>query len=504
MNFFLRICPCLVLAALSSCNAPSGTSPAHVPAFRTIESKNGIARPPFKFAASDEVLLDEVQRGAFRFLWEVNNPVTGMVLDRTSAPQVSVAGVGFQLAAIPVAIERNWITRDAGKARVLQIANVLAAHPEIRIDGIFSHFIDSRTGSFLKDAPESVASTVDSALLFGGMIVASQYFGKEVAAIFDPMLESVNWRAFVAPDSAKPFERGFISLGKRLESTPGSRRTGELLPYYWVDAGCEHRLVTFLAAGSARQENAISPEIYYKLRRPIGDGGEAGPLVYFPFSGAIFTSQFSHCFMNYAKWGTDNPAGHGVTNRRQVDWWENSRRHTIFQYHRSQQSGIPGMGPNAWGFTASDCEAGYQVPGLYPQRIAETGEVPEFDYSTFVPKEDFGDGTIAPYAAGSAIMFEPTLALDALRHYRNLKLSDGRAIWASPTTSLESGGGFGLADAFRESSVKHGPWIAKDHLAIDQGPLLIAIENARSGLIWNLFESHNYVKRTKKRLGMPN
>ncbi len=213
MNFFLRICSCLALAAVASCNAPSETTRADGPVFRTIESKKGVERPPFKFAASDEVLLDEVQRGAFRFLWEVNNPATGMVLDRTSAPQVSVAGVGFQLAAIPAAIERKWITREAGKARVLQIAHVLAAHPEIQIDGIFSHFIDSRTGSFLKDAPESVASTVDSALLFGGMIVASQYFGKEVAAIFDPMIESVNWRAFAAPDSAQPFERGFISLG---------------------------------------------------------------------------------------------------------------------------------------------------------------------------------------------------------------------------------------------------------------------------------------------------
>lgn len=503
MNSFLRICPCLALAALSSCSAPSDTTRADVPVLRAIESKNDIARPPFKFVASDELLLDEVQRGAFRFLWEVNNPATGMVLDRTSAPQVSVAGVGFQLAAIPVAIERKWITRDAGKARVLQIANVLAAHPEIRIDGIFSHFIDSRTGSFLKDAPESVASTVDSALLFGGMLVASQYFGKDVAAIFDPMLESVNWRAFAAPDSAQPYERGFISLGKRLENTAGGGRTGELLPYYWVDAGCEHRLVTFLAAGSARTENAISPEIYYTLRRQIGDGGKAGPLVYFPFSGAIFTSQFSHCFMNYAKWGTDNPAANGVASRRSVDWWENSRRHTLYHHQRSQNAGIRGMGPNAWGFTASDCEAGYQVPGLYPPRIAEAGEVQEFDYSTFVPKENFGDGTIAPYAAGSAIMFEPKLAVDALRHYRNLKLSDGRAIWASPSVSLESGGGFGLADAYRESSAKHGTWIAKDHLAIDQGPMFIAIENARTGMIWDLFESHNYVKRAKKRLGMP-
>ena len=162
------------------------------------------------------------------------------------------------------------------------------------------------------------------------------------------------------------------------------------------------------------------------------------------------------------------------------------------------------MGPSAWGFTASDCEAGYQVPGLYPQRIAEAGEVPEFDYSTFVPKENFGDGTISPYAAGSAIMFEPKLAVAALRHYRGLVLTDGRAIWASPDAPIETGGGFGLADAYRESSQKHSAWIAKDHLAIDQGPLLISIENARSGMIWDLFESHNYVKRAKKRLGMPN
>lgn len=503
MNFFLRICPCLALAALASCSSLSDSVRTEAPTLRSIESDKGIARPPFTFSASDEALLDEVQRGAFRFLWEVNDPATGMVLDRTSGPHVSVAGVGFQLAAIPAAIERKWITREAGKARVLQIAHVLAAHPEIQIDGIFSHFIDSRTGSLLKDAPESVASTADSALLFGGMIVAAQYFGTDVAAILDPLLERVNWRAFAAPDTAQPWERGFISLGKRLESTAKGGRTGELLPYYWVDAGCEHRLVTFLATGSARTENAVSPEIYYTLRRPLGDGGNAGPLVYFPFSGALFTSQFSHCFMNYAKWGTDNPAAHAVANRRAVDWWENSRRHTLYHHQRSQNAGIRGMGPHAWGFTASDCEAGYQVPGLYPQRIAEDGETPEFDYSTFIPKEDFGDGTIASYAAGTAIMFDPTLAVDALRHYRTLKLSDGRSIWSSPAIALDSGGGFGLADAFRESTAKRGAWIAKDHLAVDQGPLFVAIENARTGLVWNLFESHNYIKRAKDRLGIP-
>jgi hypothetical protein len=445
------------------------------------------------------VLLNEIQRGAFRFLWEVNDPATGMVLDRTSAPHVSVAGVGFQLAAIPVAVERHWISYAQGKERVLLIARTLAAHPEIRVDGVFSHFIDSRTGSLIASAPESVASTVDSALLFSGMIVASQYFGSDVASIVDPLIDAACWHAYLAGDDAKPYERGFISLGKRIGPASGNTRAATLLPYYWVDAGCEHRLVTFLAVGAARPECAVPPETYYKLRRPVGDAGRAGQVVYFPFSGAIFTSQFSHCFMDYAHWGPDHPESLGVTHRRSVDWWENSRRLTRFHafFGRSATSSPASEG---WGFTASDCPTGYQVPGIYPARIPEPNERPEFDYSTFIPKNDLGDGTLAPYAAGTSIMFEPQLALDTLRTYRNQILSGGKPVWASPDLPRSSGGGFGLADAFKEGAAGAPAWVDPDHLAIDQGPLFLAIENARTGMVWKLFESHPVVVRAKSRL----
>ena len=488
----------ILLCALGGCSSQTLPVPAPATRLQPVLAEPSAPRPPFHFSQADEVLLTEIQRGAFRYLWEVNDPATGMVLDRTSAPHVSVAGVGFQLAAIPIAVERHWISHEQGRQRVLLIARSLSVHPEIRVDGVFSHFIDSHTGSLIASAPESVASTVDSALLFSGMIVASQYFGADVASVLEPLIDGPHWQAYLSGNDAKPYEQGFISLGKRIESHPSSKRPA-LLPYYWVDAGCEHRLVTFLAVGAARPECSVPPETYYKLRRPLGNAASAGQVVYFPFSGALFTSQFSHCFMNYAKWGPDHPEALGVPRRRSVDWWENSRRMTLFHAAAARTSSSNTV-PNGWGFTASDCPGGYQVPGIYPDRIPEANEQPEFDYSTFVPKNDLGDGTIAPYAAGTSIMFEPRLAVEALRTYRNLTLSNGIPVWSSPDQPRTSGGGFGLADAFREVSGSSPAWRAPDHLAIDQGPLLLAIENARTGLVWKLFESHPLVQRSKSRL----
>jgi hypothetical protein len=122
------------------------------------------------------------------------------------------------------------------------------------------------------------------------------------------------------------------------------------------------------------------------------------------------------------------------------------------------------------------------------------GCTPEMDFSAFQPDDNFGDGTIAPYAAGSSIIFNPQASLAAMRHYRGLQDSAGRPlVWRDPAS-----GGFGFQDSFNTGT----SWSAPDCVAIDQGPLILCIENARTGRVWKWFGSADAVKMGKERLGM--
>lgn len=489
----LRLVVVLGLAGLlgAACTAADGPPPVRAdrPAAETIVVReHGRPTPPFTFDPEDERLLDEVQRGAFNFLWNAADPATGMVVDRSSAKIVSVAGVGFQLSAIPIGVERGWVTRDEGEARAKLILASLKGDPTNRKAGLFYHYLDGRTASATVDGYEHVVSTVDSALLFAGMITASSYFGGEVARLAGSMVEAADWSSFVSGPETRPGERGFISLGWKPDDRNDTTGSGSLLPFYWADSGDEHRLVTFLAVAAPNPEHRVSAEMYYQLRRRLGTYADLGLIVWFPWSGALFTSFFSHCWINYAAMGADEPARFGIEHRARVDWWENSRRTAAMHRLKAIENpkALPGLGKDVWGINASDAAHGYAVPGLFPTPIDMPRARPELDFATHTPDDNWGDGTIAPYSAGCSIMFDPKPAMEALHRYRRI---DG--LWSDPAA-----GGYGFRDAFHLGT----GWIAPDYVAIDQGPLILAIENARTGLVWRLFHEHPVVKAGMERL----
>lgn len=451
-----------------------------------IESPAGLPRPPFRFSAEDSGFLDEVQRGCFNYLWRAEGPdgpnATGMVSDRSSVDIVSVAGVGFQLAGLAVGVERGWITRAQGQERAIRILRTLLDARTARRHGLFYHYLDGRTGELAEGAYEHVVSTIDSALLLAGVAACGEYFGGEARALATRLAEEADWNAMVLREISKEYERGFISLGWKPDDKRDPLGPGNVLPYAWVDAGDEHRLVTLLAVAAPDAEHRVDPELYYKLRRQVGTHEASGELVYFPWSGALFTSFFAHCFVDYASLGLDDPGALGVGNRPRVDWWENSRRHALLHRAKGAENprGFRTFGTNAWGLSASDAPGGYAVPGVFPEPVELEGVRAEWDVPSYRPKDDLGDGTLAPYAAGCTILFEPQAALRALRHYRDVASTDLPALWADPAQ-----GGFGFQDAFH---VEGKGWVAPDVVAIDAGPLLLAIENARSGLIWRLMD----------------
>lgn len=483
--------------AVCSCVGCETVQPGAMAPPPAIESSPSVPRPPFVFSPEDESLLDEIELGAFNFLWKAADPSTGLVPDRNSKPEVaSIAGVGFALSALPVGVERGWISRNQGADRAMLILSSLSRHPEIQKAGFFQHFLNASDATLHRSELEHVVSTIDSALLFCGVLTASQYFQGEVRVAADRLFQNADFRFFVNDKEPEEWKRGFVSLGWKPDSLKDAAGSGRILPYYWLDSGCEHRLVTLLGVCAPLESHRLDPATYYRLRRTLGTYNDIGPVVWFPYSGALFVNQFSHCWVNYAAKGLDDPAAFGYPSDRRVrvDWWENSRR--MVRLHREKAienpRKLPTLGENAWGLSASDCPAGYCVPGVFPNAAPMPGARPKLDYATEHPKDNFGDGTIAPYAAATSVMFEPRLAIDALRYYRSLKVGGASSsLWSDPRA-----GGYGFADAFNLGD----SWIAPDYVAIDQGPMLLAIENARTGLIWRTFEAHPWVVAGLQRL----
>ncbi|GAB4385506.1 MAG: glucoamylase family protein [Phycisphaerales bacterium] len=466
-----------------------------------IDIPPGTPTPPFAFSPEDEALLDEIQHAAFLFFWNAVSEQTGMVFDRTGGDLVSVAGVGFQLSALAVGVERGWITRDQGYERALKIVTSLQDQPGNRHEGLFFHFLDP-SGVPHPRAYEHVVSTIDSAILFAGLLTASAYFGDDVAAGADRLFAEANWAAFLAPASEHPAYRGFVSLGWKADDPRHPEAGGKLLPTYWADAGGEHRLITFLGACAPRDDRRLGPQYYYRLRRPLGQYRTIGPMFCFPYSGALFTSITDNCWIDYRSLAPDDPSSFGFGQRARINWWEDARRHVLMHRAKAIENplGLRTPGPHAWGLSASDGPDGYCVSHIYPDRIPMPNAREDFDIppATHAYVEQWNSGVIAPYSAGSAVMFEPRLALDALRFYRSLSGPDGRLlVWRSP-----SDGGYGFLDAYTLDTPSGTPWVASDYVAIDQGPLILGIENARSGLIWELFRSHPAVGAGMGRLGL--
>ncbi len=187
-----------------------------------------------------------------------------------------------------------------------------------------------------------------------------------------------------------------------------------------------------------------------------------------------------------------------VEPRRRVGGRANSAKGTGVQRaeDREKTKGLERLGANAGGLTACDAASGYMVPGLFPDPLPMPGCRPDFDYAAFDPEDNWGDGTVAPYGAGMALMFSPQEALAALRHYRSLTDESGRPlVWRDPRAALAV---TGFMDSFNLGTM----WVAPEQVAIDQGPLMLSIENARTGFLWERFHSHQFVRGGMDRLGL--
>ncbi|MCX5494813.1 beta-glucosidase [Kaistia dalseonensis] len=400
------------------------------------------AKPAQQERLSDDALLDLVQRQTFRYFWDFAHPVSGLIRDRTLGDDewCATGGTGFGVMAIIVAVERGWVSRAAAVERLLKMVRFLWRTPSYH--GAFPHFLNGTTGATLPfGRRDDGADIIETALLLQGLIAARNYFvgeGDEVQirGLIDGLCSGVEWDWFTRD--------GREALYWHWSPNQGWIMNHEIL-------GWNECLIAFVLAAGAPQ-HAIVPAVYhngftqsrtflnrrrfYDIELPLGpDGG--GPLF----------------FAHYSFLGLDP---RGLVDRY-ADYWAQNVAHTRINYEHCVRNPnkFAGYGPDCWGLTASDNDQGY---------------------SAHAPDNDLG--VITPTAALSSFPYLPEASMRAIRHFHD---DLGAHIWRD----------YGFTDAFNESV----GWYAKTHLAIDQGPIIIMIENYRSGLIWDLVMRDPQIQR---------
>ena len=423
----------------------------------------------------NDPFLDTVQTRTFGFFWQLANAQNGLVPDRAPRPSFSsVAAVGFGLAAYPVAAERGWITREQARDRTLTTLRFLWTAPQgpqasgvAGHMGFFYHFLDMQTGHRFQQVE---LSTIDTALLIAGALVCREYFDRadaaevEVRALTDSLYRRIDWR-WASPRPP------LVSMG------------------WYPDRGFHHldwkgyneaMLLYVLALGSPT--HAVDPGAWPAWTSTyVWSTFQGQPHLGFP---PLFGHQYSHTFIDFR--GIQDAYMRG----RGIDYFENSRRATISQ--RTYAIANPGQwrmySDSLWGLTASD--------GPIDTTIVYEGRTRTFrTYAARGAGTDHivDDGTLVPTAAGGSVPFAPEITVPALKAMRR---TFGDALFST----------YGFLDAFNPTlrlttlPLRHGRvdpnlgWFDGDYLGIDQGPILLMIENWRSDLIWRLMRRSPYIK----------
>ena len=382
---------------------------------------------------SDSALVVEVQKKTFKYFWDFAHPVSGLARERSNKAYdygdevVTTGGSGFGIMAIIVATERHWILRDSAVNRLLKTVNFLLKANSYH--GIFPHWMNGATGVTIPfGRKDDGGDLVETAYLFEGLLCARQYFNRDNRAETD-LRNRITW------------------LWEGAEWNWHTRGGLDLLYWHWSPnngwamnfelRGWNECLITYILAASsptysipasvyhhcwAESSHFKNGKEFYGIRLPLG----------FDYGGPLFFSQYTFMALD--------PRG---LKDQYADYWEQNHNHTLINYKHSvlNPGHYPGYGQNCWGLTASDTYDGYNAHS---------------------PTNDLG--TISPPAALSAFPYTPEYSMKALRHFYD---DLGSKIW----------GEYGFTDAFNESK----NWWAKSYLAIDEGPIVVMMENYRSG-----------------------
>jgi hypothetical protein len=384
------------------------------------------------------------------------NPDNGLVRDKThpDAP-CSIAAVGLALATFPIIVERGVVIRKFAAKIVRRRLRCLLELPQgpepdaSGYKGFFYHFLDIETGRRVWDCE---LSTLDSAFLFAGVLTCASYFDAdtadeaEVRRLADILYRRVDW------DWAR-------NGGKAI--THGWRPGTGFIPY-WYQGYDEGLLLYVLGLGSPT--HPLPPESYaaycatYQWKEIYGR-----ELLY---SGPLFTHQLSHLWIDFRGLRDAFMRDHGT------DYFENSRQATYVQQAYAVQNPLQfeGYGEHCWGFTASD------GPG-WVKRFVDGKERQFFDYIARGAPFGPDDGTVAPWVVVASLPFAPEIVMPTIRNLASVKLGGKHRPYGFRCSFNRT---------FRVDDSPAGWWVTPYQFGIDQGPVVLMIENYRTGQIWDL------------------
>ncbi len=401
---------------------------------------------------SDSQLLDLVQQQTFKYFWDFGHPVSGLARERSNKTfgygdeVVTTGGSGFGIMAIIVAAERKWITREQAVDRLLKITEFLSTAD--RFHGMFPHWLNGATGKTIPFSTyDNGADIVETSFLLQGLLAAQQYFNqdnekeKKITSIIKRLWSEAEWTWFT---QGKDVLYWHWSPNYGWQMNHEVRGWNECLITYIMAASSPSHAIEASAYHNGWAQNSYfrNGKSYYNITLPLG----------MEYGGPLF-------FAHYSFLGLDP---HGLRDQY-ADYWEQNKNHVLInrQYCIDNPKKFKGYGENCWGLTASDNHTGYGAHS---------------------PIDDLG--VITPTAALSSFPYTPEFSMQVLRHF--YEDYDGKLFKE-----------YGFVDAFNETE----NWIADSHLAIDQGPIIVMIENYRTGLLWKLFMQNEEILNGLRKLG---
>lgn len=397
---------------------------------------------------SDDSLLTLVQKQTFKYFWDFGHPTSGLARERNSSGNTcTTGGTGFGIQSIVVGIHRGFITRQQGLERIQKMVDFLVTKAT-KYHGAYAHWLDGATGTTIPFSQyDDGGDLVETSYLMQGLLTAKEYFDgnsneeTKIRTDITRLYNNVEWSWY---------QNGQSALYWHWSSNFGWKMNFRV-------SGWNEALITYILAASSptypidiqtyqngwAKNGAIkNNKTFYNYQLPLGPD----------LGGPLFFEQYTFLGVN--------PFG---LKDQYADYEVQVKNHTLINYEYCKQNprNYVGYSAKCWGLTASDTYDGY------------TAHEPNND-----------KGVITPTAAISSIAFTPKESLDALRFFY-YQLGD--KIWKN----------YGFVDAF--SLDKN--WYADSFLAIDQGPMIVMIENYRSKLIWDTFTKNIEVKNGLKKLG---
>ncbi|UCS95795.1 Ig-like domain-containing protein [Echinicola marina] len=390
---------------------------------------------------SEDALLTKIQSQTFRYFWDFAHPTSGLARERNSSGNtVTIGGSGFGVMSLIVGVERGFITRQQAIERWTKILDFLTSAD--RFHGVWPHWMNGETGKTIPfSSKDNGGDLVETAFMIQGILTVRAYLDankpeeKELIDKITHLWETVEWDWYTQNDSNVLYWHW--SPDYEWEINLPIRGYNESLIVYVLAASSPTHPIdkAVYDAGWARNGSIKNGNSFYGHELPLGND----------LGGPLF-------FAHYSFLGLD-PRN---LSDQYANYWDQNQAHSLINqaYCIQNPKGFVGYTETAWGLTASDSPSGY---------------------SAHSPSNDLG--VITPTAAISSLPYTPEASMKAMKYFY-YQLGD--KIW----------GEYGFYDAYNITE----NWYADSYLAIDQGPIILMIENYRTGLLWNLFMTNEEVQ----------